>query len=218
MNLEDIFKENSEMKKIEGEIQIIRNQVKNIYKDLLNLLEDKKSEIKKEITPKCNADIKAYFLNKGFSISNKNENGEVVGADTITYYSKENTYIRVSINQDEATSNFIIIDIFKLYEVKPIVSLSFTFKLDKDSEERFNFKYSIKIENENLYFDNYSNLIDACTNKEELLNLKETISKNIDYIKSNIDKNIPFTYVYEDQRLNQFKKFKQAFEKVLNDK
>ena len=71
MNLDDSVKENSEREKIDREIQIIRNQVKNIYKDLLNLLEDKKSEIKKEITPKCNADIKEYFLNKGFSISNK---------------------------------------------------------------------------------------------------------------------------------------------------
>lgn len=42
MNLDDIVKENSEREKIDREIQIIRNQVKNIYKALLNLLEDKK--------------------------------------------------------------------------------------------------------------------------------------------------------------------------------
>lgn len=218
MNLDDIVKENSEREKIDREIQIIRNQVKNIYKDLLNLLEDKKSEIKKEITPKCNADIKEYFLNKGFSISNKNENGEVVVADTITYYSKENTFIKVSVIPNGIDEDIITIDIFNSYEVEKIATLRLLFKLDKNSEERFNYESPTKIGDKNLYYDNYSNLIDACTNKEELLNLKETISKNIEHIKSNIDNNIPFTYVYEDQRLNQFKTFKQVFEKVLNDK
>lgn len=218
MNLDDIVKSNIEMEKRDREIQSIRKQVKRSYENLLNLLEDKDLKIKTEITPKCKAEIKEYFLSKGFSESNKDEKGEVVVADTITYYSKENTCIRVSVMLNGTDEDIITIDIFNSYTQEKISTLRLIFKLDKDSEERFNFKYPIKIENENLYFDNYSNLIDACTNKEELLNLKETISKNIDYIKSNIDKNIPFTYVYEDQRLNQFKKFKQAFEKVLNDK
>ena len=218
MNLDDIVKENSEREKIDREIQSIREDVKKSYKKLLNLLEDKDLKIKYEITHKCRKDIKEYFLNKGFSISSKNEKGVEFLSNKTTYYSKENTYIRVSVIQDEATSNFIIIDIFKLNEETPIASLAFTFKLDKDSEERSNYKYPIKIGNEYVYVHNYSNLIEACTNKEQLLELKETISKNIDYIKSNIDKNIPLTYVYEEKKVNLFKTFEEAFEKTLANK
>lgn len=216
MNLDDIVKKNSEMEKIDEEIQIIRNEVKESYKYLLMPLEGGGLRIKKEITPKCKVEIKEYFFSKGFSESNKNEKGEVIVADTITYYSKKNTLIRVSVIPNDI-EDIITIDIFDSYK-EIIKTIRLIFKLDKDSEERFNFKYPIKIENENLYRDNYINLIDACTNKEELLNLKETISKNIEYIKSNINKNIPFTYVYEDKKSNQFKTFKEAFEKVLDDK
>ena len=62
--------------------------------------------------------------------------------------------------------------------------------------------------------------ITGCSNSNiesnQVDNLNNSSTTIVD--ESNIDKNIPLTYVYEEKKVNLFKTFEEAFEKTLANK
>ncbi|MGL5479110.1 MAG: hypothetical protein ACRDCB_08755 [Clostridium sp.] len=150
---------------------------------------------------KCLEEMKDYFEDNDFKVEQR-------GNDLLAAYSD----VIISLKyDDEYSSN----QIFYQFEMQPNkIYNGIVYKVCNNDEGLFCWKNVLKIEKENVNFENYENLIGRLYEIEILDEMLLKLNENIKHYKNTIQimEDIKFIYTFYKSEEIEYDTFKEAFE------